>query len=397
MGPMPRKLSGIPIAKNTSVPDRQEHLGIAKNTCVPDQRYNTHGIHSFISSRSRPDPIAGPGRRVCGQPDLPSLRQQPQCYSSGANIMNVEPTDLFRVRSRPRQRREDTKQYPYWPLWYNHTGVAPVMVPERPVTQQPVQVGMEEGGGQNNHDNRLVGHTPRYDHCSTLRRITIANTASRASPTVDRKQIVALQECLKVLQKEKANLELANSLLLIENQQVKQECQELRKAVELQEKDSSGASIMEGGNSNLEKKVSSDGYATQESPYKSKKKSNKQKEKGFKGEQDGDWYCPRNCLGSDTLVFAWRTECFKCQTPRPDGFDAPARLPSKDTDVLEIGQRTMSKSKSAMLSDDDDLNKRIHGRLSLSDLAVEVLSILQVGDYSIVHVTYTILKFFSIL
>jgi hypothetical protein len=293
--------------------------------------------------------------------------------------MNVEPSDLFRVRSRPRQRREETK----------HAKVAPVMVPERPVTKKPVQVGMEEGGGQNNHDYRLVGHPPRYDDCATLRRAPVANTPSRASPTVDRKQIVELEERLKVLQKEKATLELANSLLVIENQQVKQECQELRRAVELQEKDRSGASIMEGEKNNLEKQVSSDGYTTQlfeESPYKSKKKSKKKKEKVFKGEQDGDWYCPRNCLGSATLVFAWRTECFKCRTPRPGGFDGLARLPSKDTDVLEIGQRTMSKSKSAMLSDDDDLNKRIHGRLSLSDLAVEVLSILQVGDYSMVHV-----------
>ena len=290
--------------------------------------------------------------------------------------MNVEPSDLFRVRSRPRQRREDKKQQ-------QHAGVAPVMVPEQPVTKQH---GIEEGGGQNNRDNRLVGHAPRYDNRATLRRAPIANTPSRSSPTVDRKQIVALEERLKVLEKEKATLELANSLLVIENQQVKQECQELRRAVELQEKDRSGASIMEGEKNNLEKQVSSDGYATQESPSKkSKKKSKKKKEKGFKGEQDGDWYCPRNCLGSDTLVFAWRTECFKCRTPRPGGFDGLARIPSNVTDVLEIGQRTMSKSKSAMLSD-DDLNTCIYVLLSLSDLTVEVLSILQVGDYSMVHV-----------
>ena len=141
--------------------------------------------------------------------------------------MNVEPSDLFRVRSRPRQRREDKK----------HAGVASVMVPERPVTQQPVQVGMEEGGGPINHDNRLVGHAPRYDNSATLRRAPIAgvNTPSRASPTVDRKKNVALEERLKVLEKEMATLELANSLLVVENQQVKQECQELRRAVELQE------------------------------------------------------------------------------------------------------------------------------------------------------------------
>ena len=148
---------------------------------------------------------------VCGQPYL-------------------QPRDLFRVRSRPRQRREDKKQQ-------QHAGVAPVILPEQPVTQRPVQVGMEEGGGPNNHDNRLVGHAPRYDNSATLRRAPIAgvNTPSRASPTVDGKKNVALEERLKVLEKEKATLELANSLLVIENQQVKQECQELRRAVELQE------------------------------------------------------------------------------------------------------------------------------------------------------------------
>ena len=83
----------------------------------------------------------------------------------------------------------------------------------------------------------------------------VSRSPSRSSPTVDRKQIVALEERLKVLETEKPTLELANSLLVIENQQVKQECQELRRAVELQEKDRGGASIMEGGKNNFEKQV----------------------------------------------------------------------------------------------------------------------------------------------
>ena len=111
------------------------------------------------------------------------------------------------------------------------------MLPEQSVTQRPVQVGMEEGGGQNNHDNRLVGHAPRSVNCATLRRAPIAgvNNPPRASPTVDREKNIALEERLKVLEMEKTTLELANSLLVIENQQVKQECQELRRVVELQE------------------------------------------------------------------------------------------------------------------------------------------------------------------
>jgi len=68
------------------------------------------------------------------------------------------------------------------------------------------------------------------------------------------------EERLKVLEKEKASLELANSQLVIENQQVKQECQELQRAAELQGR--IRASILEGKKNNLEKQLSTDGYAT---------------------------------------------------------------------------------------------------------------------------------------
>ena len=103
-------------------------------------------------------------------------------------------------------------------------------------------------------------HAP-HAKCATLERAPIGdNTPSRASLTVDREQNIAVGERLKVLEKEKASLELANSQLVIENQQVRQECQELQRAAELQ--GCIRASIMEGKKNNLEKQLSTDGYAT---------------------------------------------------------------------------------------------------------------------------------------
>jgi hypothetical protein len=105
-------------------------------------------------------------------------------------------------------------------------------------------------------------HAPHaHAKCATLERVPIGdNTPSRASLTVDRGKNVAVEERLKVLEKEKASLELANSQLVIENQQAKQECQELQRAAELQGR--IRASIMEGKKNNLEKQLSTDGYAT---------------------------------------------------------------------------------------------------------------------------------------
>jgi len=106
-------------------------------------------------------------------------------------------------------------------------------------------------------------HAP-HAKCATLERFIGDNTPSRASLTVDREKNVAVEQRLKVLEKEKASLELANSQLVIENQQVKQECQELQRAAELQGR--IRASIMEGKKNNLEKQLSTDGYATPTPP-----------------------------------------------------------------------------------------------------------------------------------